>query len=154
MHYHPIDQYHFHWQIHYFLGILGPHQLVSLVEICEPILRGDRLSCLSLIAIPVLCVAATLLGKVLSLAPLVLRLILAQVIILSAGTGWGLGWLIFRKSNHHNGFNAVRIVPNVAPALEVDSVVPPSVVVLVPGHVGETNSRALQAVSSNDYSAF
>ena len=69
------------------MGILGPHQLVSLVEICEPILRGDRWSCLSLIAIPVLCVAATLLGKVLSLAPLVLRLILAQVIIPSAGTG-------------------------------------------------------------------
>ena len=64
----------------------------------EPVLSGDGLAGLSLINIPVLCVTLTLPVSVLPLplTPLILGLLLAQVIIYSAGTGRGLGSLIIR----------------------------------------------------------
>ena len=64
----------------------------------EPVLSGDGLAGLSLVAIPVLCVTLTMPVSVLTLplTPLILGLLLAQVIIHSAGTGRGLGSLIIR----------------------------------------------------------
>ena len=58
---------------------------------------------------------------------------------------------LLRQGHHHHALYAVRVVPHACPVIQVDTVIPASVVVLVPGQVHATTTRAHQAVAPNKY---
>ena len=91
--------------------------------------------------------------SVADLSPLVLGLFtsIRTAGVATLSPGGGLGWYLVRKCHQQNILHTICVVSNPSRTQQVNTIIPASVIVLIPASMYSPNTRALQAVSPKEY---